>query len=69
MALVAKQDLRDGVQLIAREGTVVSPAMVQRHGWQDKVHEDGVTASSGAEHLAKPTPAPAKKTTKARKKT
>lgn len=67
MALVAKQDLRDGMMMVARAGTVVSPAMVERHGWQDKVTDDGVTVSSSAEHLAKPTP-PVKRTTRARKK-
>jgi hypothetical protein len=46
MALVAKETLRKGHRVIANAGTVVSAAMVARHGWQDKVREDGITRST-----------------------
>jgi hypothetical protein len=64
MALVAKEQLRAGHTVIANEGTVVSPAMVEKHGWQDKVYEDGRTRSPNP---AQPPPRkPVKRATEAR---
>lgn len=45
MALIAKQTLRAGHRLYANPGTVVSQSVVDRHGWHDKVTDDGKTAS------------------------
>ena len=68
MALVAKQTLRMGRQVIATAGTVVSPAMVEANNWQDLVYDDGITVSSGAEHLSPPAPKPARKNAPRKKK-
>jgi hypothetical protein len=41
MALIAKETLTDGFTVVANPGTIVSPEMVEKNGWQDKVEDDG----------------------------
>ena len=48
MALIAKEILSDGFTTIALPGNVVSPAMVEAHGWHDKVKDDGRDGDDGA---------------------
>jgi len=41
MALIAKETLVEGFTTVALPGTLVSPEMVERNGWQDKVEDTG----------------------------
>lgn len=67
MSLVAKEDLWSDWNLIAKAGTVVSPAMVEANGWQDKVYDNGVTPSSAAPPRTDP-PSPHRRTSGRRPK-